>query len=120
MGLKDEELPMSTLGWKKRNYLAYRGQHPSIELVRDVMDRGNLKTPYQVELALGLADCTVKKFLLGMRPIPARYWHLFYEYDDIAWIAKHAKKKRKPVVKKKKINLTNKSLIDEFRQKLTG
>lgn len=123
MGLKHEILPITKEEWKIRNIRAYKGKHPPLELVKKVMGKTGMGHR-KFEIAFGMPDCTVKKFLYGMRVIPELYWHIFYEFNDLHWIAKKAKRQEKqtiaPEVKKKEVNLTNKSLIDEFRQRLNG
>lgn len=110
---------------KKRNIEKFGGVQPSWELVLSVIKKSGLRTRMNFQRVWGIPGQVLNQYKFGERNIPAQYWHIFYEFDELVILLKekvkarknetvlgNVKEKVKPEIKKQ---VLNKHLIDEQR-----
>jgi len=73
----------------------------------------------------GIALQTIERYAKGQRPMPCKYWHIFYEYGHLEkfYATFKLRKKREAKEKVKQevaaiVSKANKSLIDAYRERL--
>lgn len=102
--------------------IKYKGTPPSIELVKAVLEKSKLSLT-SFEITYGIVIKTITRYVLGQRGMPAVYWHIFYEFDNLEKFYSTFKVRKKREAKKEEqkpnpvISQTNKSIIDAYRRK---
>lgn len=111
----------------KRNLIAYKGKQPSIELVTQCLEKSGL-TRQSFEIAYGIVIKTIQRYQRGLRGMPVKYWHIFYEFDTLdkfysTFVVKQKRKQKKVEKEQKKnepeISSTNKAIIDAIRERFS-
>ena len=99
-----------------RNYniVKYNGRPPDRELILKTVKRSGLKSKVIFEAVWGMPRGTITLSINNYRDMPIRYWHIFYEYDVVYQLYKNQKKKK---ISNKNVTplITNKQLVDGFR-----
>lgn len=110
---------------EEKNLIKYKGKPPSMEVVNACVEKAGLKYRYHFEKIYGIPEKTIERYDKGLRSMPVRYWHIFYEFDtlDKFYATFKIRKKRqvKEIAKREVqqvISSTNQSIIDAFRGKL--
>lgn len=116
----DAILPNDLKKLKDFNFIKYKGVPPSFSLVRETIEKSNLKRKYKFERVWGIPKGSIRLYLKGHRDLPSMYWHIFYDFDAVN--QKYRKKTR--VTKKStrlrtkgNIQTPNKAYIDEFKNR---
>lgn len=109
---------------REKNLIKYKGTPPSIEKVKELISRSKLsRTTF--EITYGIVEKTLFWYIRGERGLPAIYWHIFYEFDNLEKFYANFKVRKKREQKKQEqkenpvISQTNKSLIDAYRAKFS-
>lgn len=124
---------MKTFKQQLRDYnlIHYKGKQPSRELVKSILEKSGLSYTSFYKI-YGLADKTIERYLNGLREMPVKYWHIFYEFDhlEVFYSKFNLRHKRELRLKKTKeepkeesepeINISsqNKSIINAYRERL--
>ena len=107
--------------------MKYHGVQPSWELVLKVIKKSGLKTRMNFQRTWGIPGQMLNQYKGGERDIPARYWHIFYEYDAMTKILAqkikeadknetvfgYLPKEKQKIPKPKPTNVLNKKLMDD-------
>ena len=112
-------LPTDKFSLKKRNIEKYGGVQPSWDLVLSIIKKSGLKTRMRFQRVWGIPGQVLNQYKFGERDIPAQYWHIFYEFDEMSDILKKKMKSRKSETlninhkKKSTKKVLNQKLIDD-------
>jgi len=110
------EFPIQTAELKKYNIRKYKGIPPDWELIRKVIKRSGLKFQSHFEMVWGISHKILTQVKRGDKVLPCRYWHIFYDFDNIRTETKK-KIEEKKEASHKKVNIleTNKKLLDDLK-----
>lgn len=89
---------------RKFNLARYKGIPPSWELIEKVIKKSGLKMLSKFEYVWFMPRSTLTWYKTGEKILPAKYWHIFYDFDLVS--QKYRKMYRK---RKKGENVTSKS-----------
>lgn len=110
------EFPLQPAELKKYNIRKYKGIPPDWELIRKVIKRSGLKFQSHFELVWGISHKILTQVKRGDKVLPCRYWHIFYDFDNIKKVTKKRIEEKKEVARKKvNVLVTNKQLLDELK-----
>lgn len=107
---------------REKSLIKYKGLPPSIEKVKEIISQSKLSRA-AFELTYGIVDKTLFWYIRGERNLPAIYWHIFYEFDNLekfyANFNVRVKREKKKEEKKERpvIAETNKSILDAYRER---
>lgn len=85
---------------RKFNILRYKEIPPSWELIESAIKKSKLKRQYVFEDIWGIPKGSLTLYKSGERLLPARYWHIFYEFELVNQIYGNIAKKNKPLLDK--------------------
>lgn len=107
---------------------------PSFELIDEVIKKSYLKFVARFSFVYGIPKDVITWYTTGQKPLSPKYWHIFYDFDNIN-LRKKANRikvqekieqeltaplpvsKSKSIIKeeaKKKVLISNKNILDGF------
>lgn len=105
---------------KERNIIKYKGVEPPWELIEHVVKKSGLRTIKRFETVWGIPARSIDQRKMGARELPAKYWHIFYEFDKIKTAGRKKNKIAKKAEPKPEVNsgvlITNKQILDGFKK----
>lgn len=115
--LMDAKLIMNPKMLRKYNFMRYQGVPPSQELIEKVVKKSGLKFFARFEVVWAMPKDVLTLVKNGHRNLPAKYWHIFYEFDAVYQIYSNSYKKSKLLPKKHSILPSNKTSLNDFKQR---
>lgn len=97
--------------------MRYKGIPPRVGLIEKVVKKSGLKFFARFENVWGMPAGTLKLVRYGLRELPAKFWHIFYDFDIANQMYGKSDKKIKPLPNNGTILDTNKTLIDGLRNR---
>ena len=99
---------------RKYNIIKYKGVAPSWDAIELAVKKSKFKTYVIFEAVWGIPRGTLTLCKCNHREMPARYWHIFYDFDIVykLFIQKNDKKN---ISNKNTVLNTNKQLVDGLR-----
>jgi hypothetical protein len=118
----DDNFPLDPKELRKFNIIRYRGEQPTWDLVEKVIKKSGLKFMFKFEDVWGIPNQTLKRYKSGRMFLPAKYWHIFYDFELVnktQHIKLHKKNKSTKIHSQKGIiSSINKNIIDGGKQQL--
>lgn len=104
---------------KINNFIRYGGIPPSWEMVAAVVKKSGLKRLVRFERVWQIPEGSLTLYNIGVRDLPIKYWHIFYDYDSAAnMVKKNKQEKTSPQAKSTTILTTNQYTINDIKQRL--
>lgn len=75
--------PLDPKRLRKFNFAKYKGIPPSWELIESVIKKSGLKRLARFECVWLMPTDTLTWYKNGKKVLPAKYWHIFYEFEAI-------------------------------------
>lgn len=97
--------------------MRYKSIPPSTELMQNVIRKSKLKFLSRFEMVWGMPGNLLTMVINGRRGLPAKYWHIFYDFDAVNQIYANSDKKTKTLPKKRAILLSNKNITNGLRHR---
>jgi hypothetical protein len=117
-----EWFPFDKRQLKRHNRRKYRCVPPSWELCQKAIDKSGLISQAAFELVWGLPDRTLTNYKNKLKGLPAHYWHIIYDFDQIRKNALRQLNNQRTAPTTKHILKpleSNKQKIDELRQRIS-
>lgn len=110
------EFPLNPQKLREYNIVKYRGVPPTWDLIQKTIKRSGLKFQNRFELVWGIPHKILTQVKRGDKELPCKYWHIFYDFDNIKkqTIEKIEVAKRVPA--KSNVLETNKNILDGFKK----
>lgn len=112
----DIDFPKDPKRLRKFNMIRYRSTPPSWELIEQVIEKSGLKMLARFEYAWLIPKDTLTLYKNGERGLPARYWHIFYDFNIVNQKYSKLNTKRTKEKKSHAILHTNKLIINGSKQ----
>lgn len=112
----DANFPTDPKALRRYNLARYKGVPPSWDLIEKVLKKSGLQKQERFASAWMMARCTLTWYKNGEKPLPAKYWHIFYEFEYLHQMYAKPKRKQKRVAPNNASILPiNKKILDDIQ-----
>lgn len=116
----DINFPKDPKQLRKFNMMRYGSVPPSWELIEKVVRKSGLKMLSKFEYAWLMPRSTLTWYKTGVKNLPAKYWHIFYEFEVVGQKYSKLKSKTKMTSDSTYILKSNKQIINGSKQNANG